>query len=436
MKTYRIQKNICCVYAVVTLFACTQVTMSDLSVQAEADVAAMKELPKYRTYEEALAVAQDAMEMLGENSTTRSGRPRCINTDDVQYIVNTSTTRSSSEPDTLMYVFNYEDNAGFAVVSANRATEELIAVTEQGNYAAAEETDNEGFNMYMNMAENYIATASLESLTSLNDPGTLADFQVVTIKTVLTNYGPFVTVKWGQGYPYNLYCFDTDENQALAGCVATAIAQVLSYYKHPASIQIIYELPAYNQALDWADICAHRVSSTCLSCTSHSAQIGRLFRQIGFYVSMDYGTTVSTAWTEDARYAFNVFGYTCGSYQPYSTSIAINSLSQNQIVLMRGYDADRNTGHAWVLDGYQYVRIDKTEYTKPEGSDLWIKGQTHSSYAAYNHLNWGWDGDCNGYYLTTVYDTQACDDLDFGVSSATDYNFSISLKMIPYISKQ
>jgi hypothetical protein len=52
----------------------------------------------------------------------------------------------------------------------------------------------------------------------------------------------------------------------------------------------------------------------------------------------------------------------------------------------------------------------------------------------YNHLNWGWDGYNNGYYLTNVFDTQNYSELDFGVSGSVDYNFSAKLYMYPYIA--
>ena len=47
---------------------------------------------------------------------------------------------------------NYADNAGFAVVSTTRSNENpLLVVTEAGNYTPGEETENEGFNMYMDL---------------------------------------------------------------------------------------------------------------------------------------------------------------------------------------------------------------------------------------------------------------------------------------------
>ena len=52
-------KSFVTIFAASTLFACTQDSIDNLSVQTEEETEAMNELPKRRTYEEALAVAQD-----------------------------------------------------------------------------------------------------------------------------------------------------------------------------------------------------------------------------------------------------------------------------------------------------------------------------------------------------------------------------------------
>lgn len=67
-------KSFVAIFTASTLFACTQDSIDNLSVQTEEETEAMNELPKRRTYEEALAVAQDAIGMLGESSATRSGK--------------------------------------------------------------------------------------------------------------------------------------------------------------------------------------------------------------------------------------------------------------------------------------------------------------------------------------------------------------------------
>ena len=36
----------------------------------------------------------------------------------------------------------------------------------------------------------------------------------------------------------------------------------------------------------------------------------------------------------------------------------------------------------------------------------WYTGNEEIFYCYYNHINWGWHGDCNGYFNYGVFDTQ------------------------------
>ena len=46
---------------------------------------------------------------------------------------------------------------------------------------------------------------------------------------------PLITAKWGQSGPYNMNCPLLDGDSTLTGCVATAAAQIMYYYKYPES---------------------------------------------------------------------------------------------------------------------------------------------------------------------------------------------------------
>ena len=51
-----------------------------------------------------------------------------------------------------------------------------------------------------------------------------------------TGVSPLITTKWGQGKPFNNKCNITvagKDYSLLTGCVATAMAQVMNYYKYP-----------------------------------------------------------------------------------------------------------------------------------------------------------------------------------------------------------
>ena len=438
-------KSFVAIFAASTLFACTQDSIDNLSVQTEEETEAMNELPKRRTYEEALAVTQDAIGLLGENSTTRSGKPRSINTADVQYIINTSSTRSTEKPDTMMYVFNYEDNAGFAVVSANRATEELIAVTEQGNYVAGEETGNGGFDLYMDMAEEYTSIPKPPLKDSIDDGmEEFTEFRMFVDRDTAT-VGPLVSVRWGQDWPYNKACPIQDGKRTKAGCVATAIAQIMTYYKHPSSFIATFQPTDYVQQLDWDEILAHKYTEnatdeTCSQCnpTSIHHVIASLIRQIGEKVEMKYGVGVSKAESNTfARSALAYFGYTNGSYQPYSSDVVKNSIIGRKLVFMRG-GISADDGHAWVIDGYRLIHEVHRECVKPMNALEWTELRRWTENHYYHHINWGWNGDNNGYFLRNVFDITLPQELDPDscVSDSIEYNFIYDLEIVPNITKQ
>ena len=135
------------------LVACTNDDALEKTVDKE-EMDLVQYDPNRRSYAEALEIAQNSIRMLqDENSTARSAEPvRTLDLKNGVKAVRQTVTRSNgtvSDNDTQLYIFNFDDNQGFAVVSASRQTDGLIAVTEAGNYDPAVPTDNPGLDMYM-----------------------------------------------------------------------------------------------------------------------------------------------------------------------------------------------------------------------------------------------------------------------------------------------
>ena len=73
-----------------------------------------------RSYEEALQIAQSSIQIIEGSEKTRSASLRKISLDDSKVCLADGKTRSANGNDTLMYVFNFEDNQGFSIISANK----------------------------------------------------------------------------------------------------------------------------------------------------------------------------------------------------------------------------------------------------------------------------------------------------------------------------
>ena len=81
-----------------------------------------------RSYDEALAIAQESLSML-DDAKTRSGQCQTIDLSNTQYVLSNRTRSGQDTLDTLLYIFNFADDAGFSIVSANKAMTGLSPLT-------------------------------------------------------------------------------------------------------------------------------------------------------------------------------------------------------------------------------------------------------------------------------------------------------------------
>ena len=390
-----------------------------------------------RSFQEALEVAQGAPEIFG--GTTTRGELKQVTLANTQYIVGEATTRNEA-PDTLMYVFNYEDNQGFAVVSANKSTEALIAVTEQGTYNEETETNNPGLALYMDMAKNYVARGGAAGNTIIGGGGGTLPIteQKEETTTSTTEYGPLLEVRWGQHSPYNTYCYTLENSYAPTGCVATVLAQIFSYVEYPTSMTINYNSNnIHTLNINWNTLKGHFSSYGNCSCnpTTHT-QLAEMFRQIGKEVDMKYYSNKSEAYAADAADYLTRLGFSHTGVINYNSNTAINSLANENIVYISG-KASQYGRHAWVFDGYKKIVSTTKFYTRPTGQLEWTLIRTTTATNEYYHHNWGWDGDNNGYFSNNVYqfNTANPSSLDNGVSNLKNYDFNTNVEIIANISR-
>lgn len=186
---------------------------------------------------------------------------------------------------------------------------------------------------------------------------------------------PLVKVNWGQGMPYDKMCpKDYYGQQCITGCVATAMAQVIYTLQYPLKAN------AVNAYTSTRGINVPSLPPTTFDWDNSSEdEIAKLMRYCGQSVMMDYGVASSGADMYVAEEALqNTFGYSVhtsliehGNYDENQWSeLLFSELSSGRPLIYAG----RGTGgHAFVVDGYD------------DAEDLF-------------HFNWGWDGDCDGYY--------------------------------------
>lgn len=376
-----------------------------------------------RSYEEALEIANNATKLLNGNVVTRTGFPRKVDeSKGVKYVTNRITR--SGTPDTLLYIFNYEGEEGYAIVSAKKTTEGLLAVTESGYYDPNIGTDNPGLEMFINGAVEYVGAAAEPA--AIVGPLPLTKYKSVIDTVSYINVPARVPVRWGQNGIYGKYCPNSK-----SGCSNTAAGMAMSYFGHPSTLYINYDTTnPFTLTLNWDNIRNHIYGSyypICCSEETHNS-IGHLLRQLGHLSNSNYLANQGTSTTTTNTHAtLASLGYTLS---PIGNTInKMDALEDGKLILMRGDDPSEG-GHMWLVDGCYHCIISEQGYFCSDGI-LWEPaGDPFITVQSYYHFNWGWDGCNNGMFNANIYRPSGYSSLDNGCSSSLDmnYNFGTSVK--------
>ncbi len=418
---------------------------------------------EYLSYAEAVDIATEAASMLESPNQSRSAIERRVKLDGVTCRVKNA-TRSGESADSLYYVVNYEDEAGFALVAARRdAPVQLLAVIEAGNYSAGETTENEGFNMYVKAMENSIENTRSGHI--LKDSIFIKNswYETEEVYSSWDVVYPLVNVRWGQGYvrdwnntydpqyPYNKYCISKTDSVSYAGCVITALAQIMSQHKQPSWYILNYVGQNQLKTIDWD------VMSACIGGpyynwdVTDADEIALWFRQIGDIADAEYTPDGTSASGEDARRVLYAYNYSYSTLKHYDYDIVRKELQAGRSVYIQGFGETLNTkgevernGHAWVVDGYKsrtgtfrtYEVFPLLVVIEPGETTVRRELVREETYEfCYLHNNWGYDGFCNGYFTEGVFrlnsEKEEAGGYDYDdVSNNSNLAFSLDVKII------
>ncbi|MBO5351338.1 MAG: C10 family peptidase [Alistipes sp.] len=413
------KKLSCILFAAVLLTACEQ-NLFEVEVAKEQPDA----LEAYLT-----RVAEEGIAMLGD-VPTRSGSRRVVDPARIKAAVASSTR--SGELDTLFYVVNFADSAGFALIDADTmSARPLFAVTEKGNYTPGEVT-NTGFDDYIMLLENQLGNSPRIPIDTTN-VGIMYSEVVEGPELIV---GPLLEVEWGQDSPYNMFCYDeVTDLKSVSGCVPTAIAQIMAYHEYPSVLQLThpYKGDLNSLVLDWGQIKYHEKNGTSIYgcwCADHT-HLQHLMREIGERVQTTYynrtdpneGTRLEGATNETTIIPGIVdLGYDVPStFVSYSRNVVVAELNAACPVYCQGIDFGQEKGHAWVIDGYHYQSRVLRTYQEIPGM-VFPKLIREEDWGTIDmlHINWGWDGNANGYYQSGTFNG-TFDDVSF------NYNYNVQI---------
>ncbi|MCD8303465.1 MAG: C10 family peptidase [Prevotellaceae bacterium] len=219
--------------------------------------------------------------------------------------------------------------------------------------------------------------------------------------------------KWNQYDPYNLQCPMDGSERSITGCTSTATAIVMRYFQWPErgigeseeytteTNKILVEARNLNHAYDWDNMPLVDISTNYTTSQAEAVstlidhkreQSGKLAFQLcramgrSLQAMADVGACFKVDYTASSTYGSisiealnNHFGYSANMFWEYAdaygpddwTARLKDEISSTGPVLYRG--AGDAGSHVFILDGY--------------------------TYDGYFHINWGWGGYSDGYFL-------------------------------------
>lgn len=291
------------------------------------------------------------------------------------------------------YVFPNANSKGFTIVSGDDRLPEIVGYSSQGSYD--ENNLPEGFVSFMETYQNLYNKVNLGDAEALKN---LAEIKAWRNKknasaASTSAVAPLLgNIEWDQTSPYNNMCPRYDSvHVAATGCVATAMAQVMAYYKYPKQLKadipgyvnrwngIPMEIPTITReegVYDW-DNMLPKYNKEANATQQQKDAVAKLMYHCGAAVQMNYGpeSAAAVSATKLAKY----FGYDADLMMDLSRSsftldkwmqIIDTELAAGRPVLYGGQASDG--GHQFICDGI-------------DGEGLY-------------HINWGWSGSQNGYF--------------------------------------
>jgi len=293
--------------------------------------------------------------------------------------------------ESVIYAFDF-DNYGFILIAAEDAMVPVLGYTFEGNYSEENKPDNFiGWMEGRAGAIKYIRDNNLEATSEIAGQwNELIEFKPENLNTIKggKDIEPLLTCTWNQDWPYNYLCPLDPQGpggRALVGCVATAMSQIMLYWRYPLQGTGSYSYYCYpygtlsanfgETTYDWDGMV-----------DNSDGPINVPMALIGYHaavsVDMEFGPDGSGAYSsdvDDALKAYFGYGNTCSYIARGGTAWATwKNIIQGQLddeypVYYSGTDQQYGgSGHAFVLDG----------------------SNSDGTY----HFNFGWSGYANGWY--------------------------------------
>ena len=287
------------------------------------------------------------------------------------------------------YVFNTQQtNRGFVIVAGDDRVPPILGYSDSGTFDAADVPEA--------MQEWLDGYALQIKAISEGAPAESRDVQRSAIE-------PMLPVRWGQGMPYSVllpHINGSENAHAYVGCVAVAMAQVMAYWQYPP--RPTKTIPGYTSNsgktyavtmpslspmdFDWENM--QDTYYTNDSTSVESQAVSNLMLYSTTAMKSNFGLTSTGSYTRNIPgVLISYFGYKNSAHYIYRENFSTQAwedtiyaeLAAGRPVAYGGNK--QSAGHAYVCDGY-------------DGEGRF-------------HINWGWAGKSNGYFLLNLLNPSA-----------------------------
>lgn len=281
-----------------------------------------------------------------------------------------------------LYIFTTEDS--FVIVSADDRVKPVLAYSYEFPFVVEDMPENVSYWMSsLNEEIQYVIDNDIEASKETASDWNNFKKGIKPEPKHRSFVAPLIMTHWDQNVPYMNMC----PGGSVAGCVATAMAQLMKYWEwpHKGEGSHSYEendygmitVDFFNTTYDWDNMIAKPNAS---STPAQQDAVATLTYHCGVSVNMNYSPQGSGAYPSDVEYALEkYFDYDTelsDAYKEYYSDSEWEKLLKSELdasrpVLYSGWDVN-GAGHCFVCDGY-----DENDYF---------------------HFNWGWGGHCDGYF--------------------------------------
>ena len=281
------------------------------------------------------------------------------------------TSESVNAGNDLVYAFNAQ-GGGYVIVAGDDRINDVLAYSLNGSLDAAT-----------------IPAAMQTMLASYAEQIAYMQEHNIKPKQAPTHdpVQPLMQTKWGQDWPYN----HLTPNNCPTGCIATSMSQVMYYHKWPQDSTPRYITPEnaiiQPTAFDW-DNMQLTYSSDGQYPESQVTSVAHLMQVAGASVDMKYKPDQSGTYSRYIRPALvGCFKYDKGIRYLFRDDYTINQwdekmyneLANNRPIIFNAMTS-WGSGHSFVCHGY-------------DGNGKY-------------YINWGWNGDCDGYFVLSILDSE------------------------------